>query len=101
MGDGDPFVIFKEADEWRRETIKTIWPDLYVALAQLSAGKPAWGCALAAHYDPIAGKRAERAPVVGRIWLNGTPACAGCLAALSDRPGGYPLDRLNPKDWPS
>jgi len=38
-------------------------------------------------------------PVVGRIQLNGTPACALHIKA-SDRPGGYPLERVdNPKEW--
>jgi hypothetical protein len=96
--DGDPFKIFAEEAEFRRETLKTIWPDLYRALARPSTGKPAWKCALAAHRD-YQGRQLDTPPVVGRLWLNGPPACADCLARASARPGGYPLDRINPKDW--
>ena len=44
-----------------------------------SAGKPAWKCALAAHRD-YQGRQLDTPPVVGRLWLNGPPACADCLA---------------------
>lgn len=92
----DPFKVFREGEQYRRETIHTIWPELYDALAQLDKPKAAWGCALVGH-----GTGAERqfVPVVGRIQLNGTPACELHLSA-SDRPGGYPLQMVDdPRKW--
>lgn len=94
---GDPCKVFREGEEYRREAVKTIWPDLYEALAQLDVPRRAWGCALSPH---VRGEQREYAPVVGRIWLNGPPACAACLARSSDRPGGYPLDMIEKtRDW--
>lgn len=95
----DPFRIFREETESKRETLKLVWADLYDALAQLDKAKPAWGCALAVHDRPGDGR--EYRPVAGRMWLNGIPACVDCLAAGSDRPGGYPLERTDPRSWES
>ncbi len=95
---GDAYKTFREEAEWRREAVKTIWPELYADLAQLDTPRKAWGCALGAHLRDNGGRRYE--PVVGRIWLNGPPACGSCLAKSSDRPGGYPLDLVdNTRDW--
>lgn len=95
---GDPFRIFAEESESRRETIKLVWPELYQALARPAGAKPTWGCALSDHGDPPGGRRSYH-PVAGRIWLNGPPACGPCLNRLSDRPDGYPLDRIDPREW--
>ena len=86
----DPYKVFREGEQYRREAINTLWPELYEALAQLDMPKPAWGCALIGHGT---GEQRQYVPVVGRIQLNGTPACAIHLAA-SDRPGGYPLEMV-------
>ena len=93
---GDPFRVFREGEAYRREAVKTLWPDLYEALAELDAPKRAWPCPLIGH-----GTGAERqfVPVVGRLHLNGTPACELHLQS-SDRPGGYPLELVeNPEQW--
>jgi hypothetical protein len=87
---GDPYKVFREGEQYRREAINTIWPELYEALAQLDMPKPAWGCALMGHGE---GEDRQYVPVVGRIQLNGTPACAVHLQ-VSDRPGGYPLEMV-------
>lgn len=94
---GDPVTIFREGEAYRREAIKSIWPELYAAL--MPAGpRRQWGCALAPHLRGAEPR--EYVPVAGRIWLNGPPACASCLARSSDRPGGYPLDMIeNPREW--
>jgi hypothetical protein len=97
---GDPYRIFREEDEYKRQSLQTIWPSLYDALAQLDVPRPTWGCSLSVHYDPIAGRIVEEKPVAGRLWLNGPPACVDCLASSCKRPGGYPLERVdNPRDW--
>jgi len=98
---GDPFKLFAEESDSKRETLKMVWPALYDVLAgplAAAADKP-WGCAYAAHVDPLTGQRVEYRPVVGRIWLNGPPACADCLVTLSSRPGGFPLTRVDPDKW--
>lgn len=93
---GDPYKVFREGEQFRREAIGKLWPELYEALAQLDMPKPAWGCALVGHGT---GENRQYVPVVGRLHLNGTPACAIHLEA-SDRPGGYPLEMVpNTKKW--
>lgn len=93
---GDAYKVFREGEAYRREAIQTIWPELYDALARLDMPKPALGCALVGHGT---GEDRQYVPVVGRLHLNGTPACAIHLQA-SDRPGGYPLERVkNPAQW--
>jgi len=93
---GDPFKVFREGEAYRREAIKTIWPDLYVALAELDAPRRQWGCPLSGHGT---GPDRQFVPVVGRLHLNGTPACELHLRS-SDRLGGYPLDLVdNPARW--
>lgn len=91
----DPFRVFREGEEFRRECLSKIWPDLYDALARIGEPQRAWGCALQGHGD---GDNRQYVPVVGRLHLNGTPACELHLRS-SDRPGGYPLERQNPRKW--
>lgn len=94
---GDPYAVYRDGEPWRRTALEKTWPGLYEVLAGLDKPKPAWGCALGIHYDRVTGDR-EYVPVAGRLWLNGTPACETCLKA-SDRPGGYPLERIHPDEW--
>lgn len=92
----DPYKIFREGEAFRREAVKTVWPELYTALMPAEGTRKAIGCPLTGH-----GTGADRqfVPVVGRLHLNGTPACELHLRA-SDRPGGYPLDLVdNPAEW--
>lgn len=93
----DPFAVFDQESESRRETLKMLWPDLYASLARPKAGRPAWGCAFAEHVN---GERRTYAPVVGRLWLNGPPGCRECIDRKSKRPGGYPLELVaDPVKW--
>ena len=95
---GDPYKTFREEAEWRRESLKTIWPELYADLAQLGQPRKAWGCAMAPHIR-VDGTR-DYVPVVGRVWLNGPPACRGCLDRSGcKRPGGFPLELKDPREW--
>ena len=96
---GDPFKIFVEAEQWRRESLKGMWTELYVALAPDPADRQEWGCGFVHEGDDMLRERRARHPVAGRLWLNGPPACAKCLATRSDRPGGYPLELINPREW--
>lgn len=89
---GDPFRVFVEAAEWRRESLKSVWPELYQALAPDPADKRPWGCGFHGLDGPYH-------PVAGRLWLNGPPACGECLKSKSQRKGGYPLDLIDPKEW--
>lgn len=90
---GDPFAIFANESESKRELIKTLWPELYTCLARLDEPRRAWGCAQLGHEQ-------RYAEAVGRLWLNGPPACAEHLKA-SKRPGGFPMKLINPKEWTS
>lgn len=82
---GDPYRIFREESQSKRETLKLLWPELYDALMPPATARYAWNCAL--HGDR------QGPPVVGRLWRNGTPACAACIRRACDKPGGYPLER--------
>lgn len=93
----DPVRIFLDAEPWRRESLKSVWPDLYDALAPPAADRKAWGCGF--HFGEGERGIALHHPVVGRIWLNGPPACAECIKTKSRRKGGYPLDRVDPREW--
>jgi hypothetical protein len=96
---GDPFAIFVEAAEWRRESLKSVWPDLYKALAPDPADKRPWGCGFVhPGDDPLAGRKSYH-PVAGRLWLNGPPACGECIKTKSKRKGGYPLELTDPREW--
>ena len=92
---GDPFAVYREGEEWRRVALEKTWPGLHEVLAGLDAPKPAWGCAFHGHGE---GPYRKYEPVVGRMWLNGPPACAEHLKA-SKREGGYPLERIDPREW--
>lgn len=87
---GDPYVIFREALASKRDILKTLWPDLYAALALPGEPRPTV-CAAALHDYPIP-------PAVGRMSLNGHPACVACLARCP-RPGGYPLKLIDRREW--
>lgn len=93
---GDPFAVFAQETESKRETLKLVWPDLYNSLFRPAAEHPGWGCAFSDH-GPA--ERRTYVPVAGRIWLNGPPACAECIARKSKRPGGYPLELVDPQRW--
>jgi len=94
---GDPFRIFREAGSARQENLKILWPELYSALA-LPAGssKPNINCVV--HSTRYPGEH-EVLPAVGRLTLNGQPACRRCIEALSDRVSGYPLELTDPRTW--
>jgi len=94
---GDPVRIFLEAEEWRRESLKSVWPELYRALAPEPADKRPWGCGF--HFRDNPNGRTPYHPVVGRIWLNGPPACGECIKIKSKRKGGYPLELTDPREW--
>lgn len=90
----DPFKVFREGSAQQRENIKMIWPDLYQALALPAGSKPNVTCAVCS-----GGPEHKRMPAVGRLTLNGTPACRDCINAISQRAGGYPLELIDPREW--
>lgn len=93
---GDPFKVFAEGEPFRRESLKAIWPELYKVLMPPEGSRKPVGCPLTGHGT---GDDRQFVPVVGRLHLNGTPACELHLRS-SDRPGGYPLDLVdNPAQW--
>lgn len=93
MGSDDAKAVYAGGEDWRKQALSKMWPGLHEVLAGLAAPKRVWGCAMGDHSD-----KREYVPVVGRLWLNGPPACAEHLKG-SKRPGGFPLDRINPADW--
>lgn len=86
----DPHQIFREAHDGKRETLRVLWPELYDALKPPDDARKAL-CAAAVHDYPIP-------PAVGRMSLNGHPACVACLARCP-RPGGYPLKLIDRREW--
>jgi hypothetical protein len=89
----DPQRVYEQADDHRRKLLGQIWPDLHAALdkahRQATADRPVI-CAM--------GHRPPYPRATGRMTLNGTPACPGHLKN-STRPGGYPLKRVDPREW--
>lgn len=86
-------VYDEGVDDSRRRNLGLIWPDLAAALEAARAREhrtDATICAIGVHPAP--------AEATARLTLNGHPACAECLKR-SDRPGGYPLQRQDPKGW--
>lgn len=72
-----------------RNTLRMLWPDLHAALMPAKAERH-WGCALGGHGHAYA-------PVVGRLWRNGAPACQAHIDSNATRPGGWPLERISPR----
>jgi hypothetical protein len=89
--------VFAHDDGTLRECLKSIWPELYAALAPRPGDARGIGCVLGSCCDLDADTRPRAA---GRVTLNGTPACVEHLAA-SSRPGGYPLPLTDPRKWKS
>jgi hypothetical protein len=87
-----PEQVFRAGPEYRQNLLKTTWPELHAALSPQTddAGQPRRvTCVLGpCPFLPVA----ERPEAVGRITLNGSPACAKHVRA-SQVPGGYPLAR--------
>lgn len=89
----DPKSVFAEGSETMREVLKGIWPELYTALMPPAGSGTVVGCVLGSCVDRPA---ATRPRAVGRVSLNGPPACEEHVAA-SRRPGGYPLALTDPR----
>jgi hypothetical protein len=88
-----PEEVFRAGPEYRQNLLKTTWPELHAALspAPEDDGAPSRRvtCVLGpCPFLPVA----ERPEAVGRLTLNGSPACAKHIRA-SQVPGGYPLKR--------
>jgi hypothetical protein len=80
-------AVFAAGTEAKQNMIKNLWPELYNALAGLTAGQNRTVyCALGScpHTKP-------RPLAVGRITRMGHPGCRAHIAKLADRPGGWPL----------
>lgn len=82
----DPKAVFLNGTDGQRTSLEMIWAELYNALVPPTGEPSTWGCALGGHE--------EHAPVVGRLYRNGTPACVRHIATSADRPGGWPLKRI-------
>jgi len=91
----DPFVLFAAAPEFRRNILKSSWPELHDCLARLDGPAPQVRCASIRH-RALPGD--QRPVAVARIVLNGAPACAPCLRTDAKRPGGYPLALTDPRN---
>ena len=95
----DPFEIFAGGSETRRKMLETGWPDLFHALnrsvlaAKAGRVRP---CEVISRHGGAA--NVSRPPAIGRLMVNGRAACAECLAyLLPGRPGGYPLEMIDPR----
>lgn len=89
----DVQAVYNNGSDRDRSNIRMIWADLASALdaardAERQNRKTV--CAIGAHPSPV--------DAVGRMTLNGHPACGDCLKR-SRRQGGYPLDRQDPAKW--
>lgn len=84
--------VWKSASAGKQEGLRHFWPELYEALAgkgpDAEPREAPW-CPICTRTEtpPAARKRA-----VGRLKLNGAPACAQCIGRLADQPGGHPLE---------
>lgn len=92
----DPIIrAYADTSQTKKDFLKSYVPELTLLLDRYvnDNRRPASCAVLAPHAEddiPM--------PAIGRMTLNGTPACAGCLKT-SDRPGGYPLDLVDPRKW--
>lgn len=90
--------VFAGETESKRDMLRAVWPELYNVLYQATkTTERAWGCGF--HHGENADGSTPYYPVMGRLWLNGPPACRGCLASRAERPGGYPMERIDPREW--
>lgn len=84
--------VFNNASAGKQEGLRQYWAELHAALSgtgpDAETRQPP-SCPICTRYDtpPAARKKA-----VGRLTFNGTPACFWCIARLSDKTGGYPLE---------
>lgn len=92
----DAYEIFAGGSETRVNMLRVGWPELHDALAaRVAAAATARvrPCELKAQHAD-----GTRPAASGRPWPNGPAACASCLAVVRpDRPGGYPLDIIDPR----
>jgi hypothetical protein len=80
-------VYAEDGDDRRRENLRLVWPDLHAALEAARShdvGVRRTICALG-HPQPYP-------EAVGRMTLNGTPAC-------SEHSPKYPLELVDPGKW--
>ena len=92
---GDPHKVFREGEQYMRDSLRTIWRELYDALYVPAEERPPPRCAIAHTED---GKPCGRESVA-RISLNGPPGCALAVELRAWRPGGYPLKHVDPREW--
>jgi hypothetical protein len=100
----DPRDVFA-GNPTKHAALRVLWPELFEALAPGGGPDSSGGdgppmpervvpCAAGTHNGVPPGARPR---AVARVTLNGTPACAACLAG---RPG-YPLARTDPRTYRS
>lgn len=94
---GDPYKVFREASNQKREALKAFWAELYGVLmaAAVEHNSRPIKCPMCATRYPN-----EPAPIAGRLTRNGHPACRRCLDELADPPQGWPLRLLEPGENP-
>lgn len=87
----DPQQVYNEGNDKDRDRVRLIWPDLAAALAAArDAGIEA---------RPTVCAFGHQATATGRTTLNGHPGCPEHIKTQSTRPGGYPLERVDPREW--
>lgn len=103
MPAADPFRVFKNGQDSDLVVLKTMWPELYDALAGVDKGG-GLRCTFTQRHDATDHETYPFA--VGRITMNGRLACQECLRAflpareLAIIPQGYPIDGVAyPDRW--
>jgi hypothetical protein len=96
-------VVNAEGSDSNLNILKQIWPELYDAIAGQGDGR-GLRCAFTSMHD--AGDLEGWPLAVGRVPLNGRPACQSCVNAFLTRyelrqiPQGYPLEGVeHPTRW--
>lgn len=93
--DETAFRAYREGADHQRESLGIVWPELGKLLARADEPRPAPHCAIAHTEDGEACQRES----VARIALNGAPGCALAIEERAKRPGGYPLELVDPREW--
>lgn len=90
----DPFRVYREAGEQKRQFLSSLWPELNDVLKRaMEDAKIEPPQCSKLHLEVTPG--APRPLSVGRESLNGHPVCQ---RHLGDR-RAYPLKRVDPRNW--
>lgn len=95
MTDEAAYRIYADGADHQRESLGIVWPELGKLLARADEPKAPPRCAIMHTED---GEPCQRESVA-RTSLNGPPGCAIAIDERARRPGGYPLEHIDPREW--